>query len=105
MSLSEKLNYAHTTSYNEFLKDKVGLKSPSLALAEPMIHALYAVGGDCVSVFEAIGKGAPGLRSLGWLGNLTTDLAVDPDNLHPVVFSPTVMPPLPACLLGNLFPR
>ena len=88
MSLSEKLNYAHTTSYNEFLKDKVGLKSPSLALAEPMIHALYAVGGDCVSVFEAIGRGAPGLRSLGWLGNLTTDLAVDPDNLHPVVFFP-----------------
>lgn len=88
MSLSEKLNYVHTTSYTEFLKDKVGLKSPSLALAEPMIRALYTVGGDCVSVFEAIGRGMPGLRSLGWSGNLTTDLAVDPEDLHPVLYFP-----------------
>ncbi len=88
LSLSEKLDYIHCTSYTEFLKDKVGLQSPSLALAEPMIRALYTVGGDCVSVFEAIGKGMPGLRSLGWLGDLTTDLVVDPKDLHPVLHFP-----------------
>jgi len=104
LSLSEKLDYIHTTSYNEFLKDKVGLTSPSLALAEPIIRALYTVGGECVSVFEAIKHGMPGLRSMGWLGDLTTELAVDPKDLHASLHFPDGNATIARLFVRNLIP-
>ncbi|NIB42213.1 FAD-dependent oxidoreductase [Pseudomaricurvus alkylphenolicus] len=104
LSLTEKLEYIKTTAYNDYLKDKVGLTNQALALFDTFLRANYAVGGDCLSVTEALMSGAPGLRSLGWLGHLGVKLTVDPKNLYEAKYFPDGNASIARLLVRKLIP-
>ncbi len=66
LSVSERADYLSSHSYYEFLTDKVGLSEEALSFADPILRPNYGVGGDGLSVSEALFGGAPGLRAVGW---------------------------------------
>ena len=61
----EKEGYMRSTSYAEFLSERVGLSRLASKLHEPWVRAIFGVGVDSVSVMEAMMLGAPGLSALG----------------------------------------
>ncbi|MDG1707279.1 MAG: NAD(P)-binding protein [Emcibacteraceae bacterium] len=66
LSIMERMEYLDTTTYHQFLLEKVGLAPEHYPLFESLIRVLAGVGGDSLSVQEAILYGAPGLGSVGW---------------------------------------
>ena len=72
--LMERWEYLHTTSYKSFLRDRVGLSDKAMTLFEPICRFTYSLNIDSISIAEGIMLGAPGLRGLGWLGNLASML-------------------------------
>ncbi len=70
MSLSEMYEYLNTTSYNRFLTERVGLSTSSLALFDDLFLIYFGFTGWNLSILEAIGSGAPGIRAMGWLGSM-----------------------------------
>ncbi len=66
LSISERIEYLESTPYHQFLLEKVGLSAKSLSLFDSWIRVLWGVGGDGISVHEALLTGAPGLGSVGW---------------------------------------
>ncbi len=61
---SERTAYITSTPYHQFLLDKVGLAVENLQLFDSFLRLLYGLGGDGLSVKEAIGNGAPGAQSV-----------------------------------------
>ncbi|MEM0954355.1 MAG: FAD/NAD(P)-binding protein [Pseudomonadota bacterium] len=72
LSLSEKYDYIRTVSYNAYLTDRVGLSRQSLAILDASKRIYYGHTGWHLTVLEALEGGAPGLRSLGWLGRVAS---------------------------------
>ena len=105
LSIPEKIDYLQSTAYNEFLTEKVGLKNIGLSLADSLIRANYSVGGDCISVAEAFALGAPGLKSVGWLGKLTETLAFDAENPYNAKFFPDGNASIARLLVRKLIPN
>mgnify|MGYP000583070431 CR=1 FL=1 len=105
LSLSEKLTYIKTTAYNDFLKDKVGLTNDALSLFNTFLCMSYSVGGDCTSVAEALLRGAPGLKALGWLGRTAVDLAVDPDDMYTASYFPDGNASIARMIVRELIPE
>lgn len=76
LSLREKYAYAKSVSYNQFLVDRVGLAQETLPILNGILQIYKGFTGWNMSVLEALGSGAPGLRSMGWLTNMAASLAM-----------------------------
>ena len=74
LSLSEKAQYIETTSYLEFLKKRVGLSSDIISILTPFPILMAGAAAPRLSVLEAVSIGCPGLRGMGWLGDMATSL-------------------------------
>jgi len=70
MSLSEMYDYINTVSYNRFLVERVGLAESTLPLLDASLLIYHGHTGWNLSVLEAIASGSPGIRAIGWLGNV-----------------------------------
>jgi spermidine dehydrogenase len=68
LSLSEKWDYVNSVSYNRFLLDRVGLDVETLPVMNAIILHLSGFSGWSLTVLEAIGNGASGIKAMGWLG-------------------------------------
>ncbi|MAW44861.1 MAG: NAD(P)/FAD-dependent oxidoreductase [Gammaproteobacteria bacterium TMED243] len=68
LSIREKWRYINNVSYNQFLLEKVGLADTTLPLLNAIIVHLTGMSGWNLTVLEAIGYGASGIRSMGWIG-------------------------------------
>ena len=77
LSLSEKLEYVKTVAYYRFLRERVGLGETAISILAPWVLLSKGVTGGSVSVLEALGAGAPGLKAMGWLGWLAGSLAIN----------------------------
>ncbi|MAI78346.1 MAG: Tat pathway signal protein [Deltaproteobacteria bacterium] len=76
LSLFEKYDYAKTHSYNQFLTERVDLGPEAIALLNAQIQIYGGMTGWNVSVLEALQTGAPGLKGMGWLGEVADSLAL-----------------------------
>lgn len=74
LSLSEKWDYINTVSYNRFLLDRVGLAESTLPILNSLIIHLTGLNGWNMTVLEALGNGASGINSMGWVGKMTASL-------------------------------
>ena len=75
LSLREKYRYIKSVSYHQFLMERVGLAEETLPILDAWLKILNGLSGWNYSVFEASISGAPGLRSMGWLGKTASSLA------------------------------
>lgn len=75
LSLAEKYDYIYSVSYNEFLRDKVGLNPQSIEMITGVQVMFYALTGWDISVAEAFFGGAPGMNSIGWVGSMLNSVA------------------------------
>ncbi len=66
LSIPERIAYLDSTPYHQFLIEKVGLKPETLSLFDSVLRVLFGVGGDGITVHEAMLTGAPGLGVVGW---------------------------------------
>ncbi|MEO1043378.1 MAG: NAD(P)-binding protein [Pseudomonadota bacterium] len=76
-SISERAQYMSSTSYHQFLREKVGLSEETMVLFDPTLRLGFGVGGEGLSVTEALESGAPGLRAVGWPWALADKALVD----------------------------
>ena len=64
MSAQEREQFMHSTSYERFLSEHVGLSPEAVQITEPWIKALFGVSVASVSIYEALYSGAPGAAAL-----------------------------------------
>jgi spermidine dehydrogenase len=69
LSLTEKWDYVNSTSYNQFLLERVGLSKESIPILNAHLLILNGPSGWNHTVLEAILAGSPGLRAMGWLAD------------------------------------
>ncbi|KAA1192654.1 NAD(P)-binding protein [Pseudohalioglobus sediminis] len=106
LSLGEKYDYAQTVSYNQFLTERVGLAEDTLTLFDNLLLIYRGLSGWNMSVLEAVGSGAPGLRAMGWLGNLAQTLAMRfSDSLMEVRMFPDGNASIARLLVQQLIPN
>ena len=74
LSLSEKWDYVNSVSYNRFLVERVGLAEETVPLLNAIILHLTGFSGWNLTVLEALGSGASGIRAMGWLGKMAASL-------------------------------
>ncbi|MEM7358216.1 MAG: NAD(P)-binding protein [Pseudomonadota bacterium] len=104
LSLGEKYDYLGSTSYATFLRERVEVAEESLPLFDSLIRFAAGIGGDNLSVWEAIEYGAPGLRAMGWLGKFADSLAFDEDQPYKANFFPDGNASLARMLVRRLIP-
>lgn len=104
MSIGERADYLSSTSYYQFLSDRVGLAQETLSLFDPLLRLYYGVGGDGLSVSEALMKGAPGLSSVGWPWALAEKFLFDVDNPYRALFFPDGNASVARLFVRNLIP-
>ena len=75
LSLSEKISYAETTPYSQFLLDRVGFARDTLPILDAILRVVNGFSGWNHSVLEAITYGAPGLQGMGRIGGMVHPLA------------------------------
>jgi spermidine dehydrogenase len=75
LSLGETWDYINGTGYNQFFIERVGLSDESLPILNALILHLHGLSGWHLSVAEAITGGAPGIKSIGWTGKATAEVA------------------------------
>jgi len=74
LSLGEKSAYIKTVTYAEFLTDRVGLSRGTISIFYPIPKLLFGSAAPRISVMEAFFMGGPGIKSMGWLGDLASEL-------------------------------
>ena len=62
---TERAHFLRTTPYASFLKERVGLSEPASQLFDPFLRAMFGVGGQNISLSQAVMYGAPGAYLLG----------------------------------------
>lgn len=75
LSLGEKWEYINSTSYNQFLMERVGLQEDTIPILNAIILHLWGVSGWNMTVLEAITGGAAGIKSVGWIGKASASVA------------------------------
>jgi len=75
-SLSEMYDYLHSTPYNQFLTERVGLAKETLPILDNLLRIVQGLTGWNLTALEAFGSGAPGIRAIGWLGDKLGALAL-----------------------------
>ncbi|MEP1471616.1 MAG: NAD(P)-binding protein [Halieaceae bacterium] len=63
--VEEKEAYLRSTSYADFLYEKVGISPLGAKLTEPWAQAMFGVGINSVSVMEGFYLGGPGMNAVG----------------------------------------
>jgi len=74
LSLSEKSTYIESVSYAEFLTERVGLSKETIPIFYPFPKLMAGPAASRISVLEAFYLGSPGMRGMGWLGELVNQL-------------------------------
>jgi spermidine dehydrogenase len=74
MSLGAKWDYINSVSYNQFLMERVGLAEDTVPILNAIILHLHGFSGWNLTVLEAIGGGAAGIKSMGWLGKMAASV-------------------------------
>lgn len=74
LSLSEKSTYIESVSYAEFLTERVGLAKATIPIFYPFPKLMAGPAASRISVLEAFYSGSPGMRGMGWLGELANQL-------------------------------
>lgn len=87
-SMFERSEYLSSTSYRDFLTSRVGLAPETASLFDPVLLLNFSVGGDGLSVNEAVNSGAPGLSAVGWPWGLAERLLVDEDKMYEALLFP-----------------
>ena len=64
----------NSVSYNQFLLERVGLAEETLPILNAIIIHLSGMSGWNLTVLEAIGNGASGIRAIGWVGKSLASL-------------------------------
>lgn len=106
LSIFEKWDYVNSVSYNQFLLEKVGLNNETLPILNSIIIHLSGISGWNLTVLEAIGSGASGLKSVGWLGKATASIAgVFLDSLLEVRMFPDGNASVARLLVQKLIPQ
>ncbi len=70
LSLADKQTYVESTSYAEFLTERVGLSAKTIPMFFPVPKLLFGPAGIRASVLEAIYMGCPGIQGMGWLSEV-----------------------------------
>ena len=70
ISLLDRWDYLHKTSYRTFMQEKVGLSEVGSSMFDAIAQFTEALHTDSVSIAESLAVGSPGLRGMGWLGKL-----------------------------------
>jgi len=104
LSIGERMAYLTTTPYYQFLEEKVGLAPESLSLFDSLLRIFFGVGGDGVSVHEAMLTGAPGLGSVGWPWAMAQSMFYDPDNPYETLLFPDGNASLARLMVRKLIP-
>ena len=105
LSLSEKLDYIETTSYLEFLKERVGLSSDIISVLEPFPVLMAGAAAPRLNVLEAVSLGCPGLRGMGWLGDKATSLMTKLLSSFTSVYFPDGNASIARLLVRSLIPE
>ena len=103
-SLGERQEYLESTSYLEFLTDKVGLAPETARIFDALIRPNYGVGIEGLSVQEGIFAGMPGLESVGWLWDLAAKALLDFDQIYDGRFFPDGNASVPRLMVRHLIP-
>ena len=74
LSLLETKEYIETTSYEEFLTERAGLDLATAGLFSPLNQLIWGLGLENISVSEALMGGSPGLRSIGYTGQIANKI-------------------------------
>lgn len=74
LSLGEKSAYVKSVSYAEFLTERVGLSTETISIFYPYPKLMFGPAASRLSVLEAFYLGSPGIQSMGWLGDLASQL-------------------------------
>jgi spermidine dehydrogenase len=74
LSLGEKSDYVESVTYAEFLTERVGLSKETISIFYPFPKLMAGPAASRISVLEAFYLGSPGIRSMGWLGDLAAKL-------------------------------
>ena len=74
LSLLEKSAYIESTSYAEFLTERVGLAIETISIFYPFPKLMAGPAASRVSVMEAFALGCPGIQGMGWLGDVAIQI-------------------------------
>ncbi|MEL7187077.1 MAG: FAD/NAD(P)-binding protein, partial [Pseudomonadota bacterium] len=74
LSLGEKTSYVQSTTYAEFLTERVGFAKETISIFYPFAKLMAGPAASRISVMEAFYLGNPGIQSMGWLGDLASQL-------------------------------
>jgi spermidine dehydrogenase len=74
LSASEKQTYVETTSYREYLLNRVGFAEDTIAIFFQVPLLMYGTAGWRSSVMEAFYLGCPGIQGMRWLGELADQI-------------------------------
>lgn len=74
LSLGEKSAYIESTTYADFLTERVGLAEDTISIFYPFPKLMFGPAASRLSVLEAFYLGNPGIKSMGWLGDLASQL-------------------------------
>ncbi len=74
LSLDEKSAYIESTTYADFLTERVGLAEDTISIFYPFPKLMFGPAAPRLSVLEAFYLGNPGIQSMGWLGDLASQL-------------------------------
>ena len=74
LSLGEKTTYVQSTTYAEFLTERVGFAKETISIFYPFAKLMAGPAASRISVMEAFYLGNPGIQSMGWLGDLASQL-------------------------------
>jgi len=74
LSLGEKSAYIESASYAEFLTERVGFAKETISIFYPFPKLMAGPAASRISVLEAFYLGNPGIQSMGWLGDLASQL-------------------------------
>ena len=105
LSIKERMNYLTSTPYHQFLKEKVGLSQDTYSIFDSFMRVLWGVGGDSLSVHEALLTGAPGLGSVGWPWGLAESYLFGGDELFTTLLFPDGNASLARLMVRHLIPE
>ena len=104
LSLSEKHAYVESVSYAEFLTERVGLSKKTIPMFYPLPKLMAGAAAPRYSVMEALYLGCPGIRGMGWLGELADKLLAGPTAGYEVLYFPDGNASVARLLVHKLIP-
>ena len=104
LSLGDKSAYIESVTYLEFLAERVGLSNKTISIFYPYPKLMAGPAASRMSVMEAFYLGCPGLRSMGWLGDLAVQLLEGLMAGHQTLFFPDGNASVARLLVHKLIP-